>query len=352
MPLSASQNGWGGSQTHPCAEWITAFCHQIDAVLATLIPRGAVCALLSFPEHGNVGDHAIWLGTLAWLRRQEGEIVYTCGAKTYHPTQLARRLGANGIILLSGGGSFGDLWPVRQRFREMILASFPHHTIIQLPQTIRFEQEATLERARTVFSPCHNLTVLVRDSASLEVARTQLNVSSLLCPDMAFALGPLTRLSQLSIETLWLWRRSVESCGKIPLPELGDLVRDWSDGPPSSLMKLSGYCYRQLIAHPRMFSQLQRFSAWTQESLAKAHLELGCRMLDQASVVVTDRLHGHILSLLLGIPHVLLNNTYGKNKQFYETWTHACPLVRWAESPEEAKEHAAQLRINFAKRNL
>jgi pyruvyl transferase EpsO len=60
-------------------------------------------------------------------------------------------------------------------------------------------------------------------------------------------------------------------------------------------------------------------------------------------VVVTDRLHGHILALLLGIPHVVLDNSYGKLHHFIRTWTHASPLVRMAAAPDEATALAREL---------
>jgi pyruvyl transferase EpsO len=53
-------------------------------------------------------------------------------------------------------------------------------------------------------------------------------------------------------------------------------------------------------------------------------------------VVITDRLHGHIFSLLLGIPHVFLDDDPDGNGDFYETWTRASPLCRLARNPAEA----------------
>ena len=70
--------------------------------------------------------------------------------------------------------------------------------------------------------------------------------------------------------------------------------------------------------------------------LARKRLFRGIRILSNAKVVITDRLHGHILSLLLGIPHVLLDNRIGKNRAFYETWTRDSAITRWANSPAEA----------------
>jgi pyruvyl transferase EpsO len=60
-------------------------------------------------------------------------------------------------------------------------------------------------------------------------------------------------------------------------------------------------------------------------------------------VVVTDRLHGHILSVLLGIPNVLMDNSYGKNQSFYATWTQDLDLVRWAKKGDDPLQLARSL---------
>ena len=66
-------------------------------------------------------------------------------------------------------------------------------------------------------------------------------------------------------------------------------------------------------------------------------------MLSRGKVIITDRLHGHILSLLLGIEHIVLDNNYGKLSSFYESWTRASDLAHWARSPEEAAALARDL---------
>ena len=35
---------------------------------------------------------------------------------------------------------------------------------------------------------------------------------------------------------------------------------------------------------------------------------------------------GHIISLVLGIPHVLVDNSIGKLGDYHSTWTKDCPL--------------------------
>ena len=76
---------------------------------------------------------------------------------------------------------------------------------------------------------------------------------------------------------------------------------------------------------------------------ARRRLRVGCRLLARGKVVITDRLHAHVLCLLLGIPHVLLDNNYGKVRRVHETWTADAPDMRWAASPSEALPAARSL---------
>lgn len=63
----------------------------------------------------------------------------------------------------------------------------------------------------------------------------------------------------------------------------------------------------------------------------------GQRLLGQGEIVVTDRLHAHILSTLMGITQVILDDSYGKVFQFVDTWTHASKLVYKAADIAQAK---------------
>ena len=72
------------------------------------------------------------------------------------------------------------------------------------------------------------------------------------------------------------------------------------------------------------------------DTAARARVLRGCRLLSSGRVVITDRLHAHLLSLLLGIPHAVLDNSYGKVGAYMDAWTSGSPLVRRAASWAEA----------------
>jgi len=132
------------------------------------------------------------------------------------------------------------------------------------------------------------------------------------------------------------------------VPPVAETSVDWVEHPPTALAAYSAWLGRRLIAHPWMGFVLRAPLSATYQPLARQRLDYGCRVLNSARTVITDRLHGHILCMLLGIPHLLLDNSNGKIKNFHETWTAESPLARWADSPDEAAALAAAWRDGAA----
>ncbi len=69
----------------------------------------------------------------------------------------------------------------------------------------------------------------------------------------------------------------------------------------------------------------------------------GLLFLQRGRVVISDRLHGHILSVLLGIPHVILDNSYHKVTSYHRSWTQSLDNVMVASTGEEALSMAIEI---------
>jgi exopolysaccharide biosynthesis protein PssK len=318
--------------------------HQrIVEVFEKLVPREPRCAFLDFPNHPNVGDSAIWLGEKKMLETIGAKIVYECDLLTYSRAVLADRIG-DGIIFLHGGGNFGDVWPKRQLFRERVIEAFPRNQIVIFPQTIFFQKPENLRRAQAVLNKHPKLVILARDQRSLELANKEFTATSALCPDMAFMLGTLARSIPPKKEILWLARSDVEARGEFsPRGDSSVFVADWLQEPKRIMQEVYDRFSGAMARHPRAFKGLTNPLRALLVRLAANRVARGTRMLSSGRVVITDRLHAHILSLLLGIPHVVLDNNYGKLKDFYDTWTVGCERAFWAESGDDALEHARLL---------
>jgi len=316
---------------------------RIEEALSPLLQGYRTCALVDFPNHPNVGDSAIWLGQETFLRASGLRVVYRCDFASYSMRRLAARL-PQGLILLCGGGNFGDLWPQHQRFRETVVQDFPRHRIIQLPQSLCFTDSRNLQRARTILDQHPNLTLAWRDLQSLEISRKEFRAPSILCPDMALALGPLHRPTAPSARIVWLARTDLESkYDRFPILAHGVEQVDWLTDTPNRAVRLD-HLYRCLLArYPNRLRFLWGAVAFNYQELARARLARGLRVLARGKVVITDRLHGHILSLLLGLPNVALDNSYGKMRAFHATWTTQSAITHWADSPEIALKKAVDL---------
>lgn len=311
----------------------------IRRTVEPLVQGATSVALIDFPSHPNVGDSAIWLGELSLLTELGiSGPSYTCEVSTFDAGAL-ERLSPEGPILLHGGGNLGDLYPHHHELRERVIRSFPDRQIVQLPQSIFFRERTNLEQARRVIGGHPNLTLLVRDRRSLEFARREFDAPSHLCPDSAFLLGTLERPVLPRLDQLWLMRTDKEA-GAGPV-EVGDAgtVTDWLEDDGSLVFRFHRGLRPWATRHGP--AQLRRLAARLLRSTyacqASKRVERGIRLLSSARHVITDRLHGHVLCLLLDIPHTVIDDRYGKIEAFVRTWTEPSERMHLVDSVDRAR---------------
>ncbi len=333
---------------------VARWSDEIDRILGALLPRGSRVALVNFPNHANAGDPALWLGERAALDRTGAEVVYTASWASYDPDTLRRELG-DGTVLIHAGANFGDLYPHRQAStRERLLADLPDLRTIQLPQSIHFEEPDNRDRLRRLCEDHSDFTLLTREPQSQAYAQQWFAVPSLLCPDPAFSLGMRALPAEPTTDVLWLARTDPEASGyEIPdaygiaieqLDWLAPLDEEPSWPPGDRWWRaINSTLLPRYERGSGLARRLWRLNARTFEPLAERWVDRGCRILARGCVVVTDRLHGHLLSLLQGTPHVVLDNNYGKLRSVYDHWTYQCSLTHWADSPDDAVEIARAL---------
>jgi exopolysaccharide biosynthesis predicted pyruvyltransferase EpsI len=321
----------------------------IDARLGALLQRGSEVAFVNFPNLRNVGDSAIWLGTREALERAGVRVRYQAEPATYRRRLLASAVGEDGTILMQGGGNLGDSYPHQHRVRKQILRDFPRARVIQLPQSVWFRNEKRAEKFCRLAEAHPDFTLMLRERRSLEWAEARLNATLSLCPDLAFALAPFRRDSP-DLDLLWLMRRDLESRGQ-PVPELGpgEEQADWrgkhvlrpAEGRALRLALAGNRRLRSAMdAHGWLAAGLWRAQAATYGPIARHRVESAARLLSRGRFLITDRLHGHVLAMLLGIPHAVLDNANGKCRALWETWTSHSTLAHWAEDPAAAQLHA------------
>jgi exopolysaccharide biosynthesis predicted pyruvyltransferase EpsI len=185
---------------------------------------------------------------------------------------------------------------------------------------------------------------LVRDRKSFQRITDNFSTPARLAPDMAFALGPLALPAPARQPLVWLARTDREAVG-------GGADRpveatDWTvaaDPPLERLRRVTYHLTYLAGASPLFAYLLSRQAPPTYERLSTVRLRWGSELLSAGEVVVCDRLHAHLLCVLLGVPHVVYPDRYGKVRDLYETWTNESPIAKWASDVDAAFKLAAVL---------
>jgi pyruvyl transferase EpsO len=325
------------------------YAKLLRETFAPLIPRDRPVALVDFPDSANCGYHAIWLGEKKLLSELGIVPVYECSARTYDRAAMAAALGG-GTILLHGGGIFGDRFPEQHEFRMRVLEDFPENAAILLPQQITFFDTEYLQRSVTRLAARKGLTISARAVVAEHMferyfgrfARVEL------APDMAFMLGRQQRPREALVDIVWVARTDSERTGeqteaaarlasqaaeKFALPPFDDGVEIHAvvkQRPPTVM--LTDWNSLVFENHDARLA----YGALGFDAQSKVRVSRALHVLSLGRIVITDRLHGHIFCLMLGIPHVLLNDDSGKNWNFYETWSRQSGLCRLARTPADA----------------
>ncbi len=341
------------------------------------------CAFLGYPNYSNVGDHLIWLGGLSYfLDTVKTKIAYISAGNDFSSEDLESSLGdSNSAIFFCGGGNLGDIWHEHQIFREQVIENHPNRPVIIFPQAIYFQDEDNLNRARKVFNAHPNLTLVTRDQYSYQLATKYFDCcKNFLAPDLAFQLANMPGLSNKnsgSSSILYHSRNDSEINQKVS-PKVIDLpnlyTEDWlsfkdEQAPKSSTLKGIYWIFSQaweqgdLLPKQWFYQRLWKYShpyASKFKVLPRAqnHLEslrymhYGVYQFKQHKLVITNRLHGHILCVLMGIPHVVIPNSYHKITSFYETWTHQVPFCKLVTNQSQIKAAAEELLNTYCCENV
>jgi pyruvyl transferase EpsO len=202
-----------------------------------------------------------------------------------------------------------------------------------MPQSVHYREDAAIARGRDCLARHRDLHVFARDHGSLSLIRDHLGLTGArLAIDSAFFLGPIVR----------------ELAARCPPPaerEIRLLRSDAEQGPVAAAVRVTGvamdWCNPDTSSKPTDDAVLDParagidgLSAFDSAFDRRSWRRLcgAVQMLSRAEYLVTDRLHAHILASMLGIPHTLYDNSYGKNAGFYRCWTAGSALASFMDA--------------------
>lgn len=303
--------------------------------LSSLITEDYV--LLDIPNHKNIGDHLIYQGELDFFR----ELPFKCQRQSSVTFNFSREINSN-IVLLHGGGNFGDLYPMHQKFREKVIRENADKRIVILPQSVQFDKESEAIESAKVFNKHPDLTICARDQFSFDYLKKYFgDCNIIMVPDMAFC--STYQKSKNATKDLLIMKRRDFEIGDSDETELsGDNdVSDWTTFEPTINESLAKYYEKVNNKLSKLFyKSLKKDSVFGLFPLRteRKYIQLGIDLVSGYKFVISTRLHGHILCLLLGIPSIIVDNSYGKNKRFYDTWLKDVEGSYFSNTIEEALE--------------
>jgi pyruvyl transferase EpsO len=281
--------------------------------------------LLDCAYYRNVGDVLLWQAALDLLAEIPSKCRYSCSIETFMP----RRVPREAIIVLTGGGNFGDLWVRHQQFRHRILKEFPSHKIVQLPQSVWFEDESYMQSDIKVFNRHQGeIVIYLRDEQSFNIIKNNYpNVDARLMPDLALTFNAEKFCKKHRIKmtagekTLLLKRNDKELSPKSPAPKT-DHISDWScmEVPIPAYSKYKSLM--DLLERRHIGVRIRKATSdlYWKHILKDEILQSGISFLMPYKTIISTRLHGAILAALLGKEVVLIDNSYGKSSGVYQLW--------------------------------
>ena len=274
--------------------------------------------LLNTPDYMNLGDHAITVAESRYLNKNFGEFS-ELGSNVCHIDGL-RRLKSfvkpYDVIFVQGGGNMGSLWRMCEENIRNIVRIFPDNRIVIFPQSVYYgdseEEAAYFAQSQEVYNGHKDLLICSRDRRSFDFVNRSYKCGSMLLPDMVLTLEHNKRSERRGI---------------------GLLLRDDKE----KLIR-GDYRVKAELAAKKLGMELKLITHHPAVDPCSRH-KLIDELLDVYSsceLVITDRLHGMILSAVTNTPCIAFDNSYHKVSDLYKTWLGDCEHITLSEPLDEA----------------
>lgn len=261
-------------------------------------------------DRSNIGDHIIAYSEISILNEvfPRHSVMEITG-----DTFRKRRKGVKDIIkkedilFITGGGFLGDLWSNEEYMVNAVLKDYPDNKIIILPQTIYFYDEADSPILRSKLANYlkhKKLYLAARDKKTFEFYLRYFNATKIgLFPDMALYLNEKI-YSNSSNDVMLCFREDKERV--ITRSEELLIVKILNDKGLNVVFGSTlgtGVHNGDIVLANRkraIQSKLEEFA--------------------RPKFIITDRLHGMILSTLAGTPCIVFDNLSKKVTEVHDQW--------------------------------
>lgn len=289
--------------------------YLLSSSKAKKFPKSKKIIVALAADYGNMGDIAITVAETQWLKKNfpDYEICDWPISGTYEwAKSLKKSITEDDIIVLTGGGNTGDLYPSIELCRQFIIKHFPNNKIISFPQTVSHSDEKKMSQCIKVYGSHSNLRFSFREKYSYEYAKANFKNKCVLCPDTVFLLNVPEYKGERQNVSLIL-RQDME--GILSEKEKAD-IED----------KLKEH-FGNINVFDTVFVKDSSLDATDRQEKLFDFL----KKIQKSTCVVTDRLHAMIFCLITQTPCVVLPIKGVKTKGVLE-WVKDSDYIKYCES--------------------
>lgn len=282
-----------------------------------LNPQKKYAFIFFSADYNNLGDLAITISQYKFLNELIGEdytVIKVNESETYSWINEIKRIPPrNVLITLIGGGNSGSLYGFIETPRRFILKIFRNYRIVSFPQTIFFDDSEQALAIKSAFisvaNKCKHVTFVAREKNSKKVYQDSIKARTLLTPDIVFTYEKYVSSSEY---------RCINS---VALILRDDKEKALNLSFQKEIVQLVEKCFNNIV-------YMDTCDIDYKEDNAQKLLDDYLAQLKTMSLVITDRLHGMILSYITRTPCIVFNNNNWKIESTYNTWLQKQNIVR------------------------
>lgn len=253
---------------------------------------------LGSPSHANLGDLAQGVCIRRWIKNNLPdydlvEIKTNWLVNTHYSllSILKSNYQENDIIIFQSGYATTDLGGYADDMHCAVIEELPDAYFLMMPQTILFVDEARKDRTSRIYNSAHKMLYLARDNVSFHMAEEMF-------PDIEVREYPdivTTMIGSMDFESN---RNGILLCCR------DDSEKYYSDDDISKLMERCSS-----IAPVTITDTTKNKSKKEIISNPSNFVEREIEKYSHYKLVITDRYHGTIFSLIAGTPVIIIKST-------------------------------------------
>lgn len=286
--------------------------------------------LLEIPTYSNLGDQAIAYAEKKFFEDRFPErIIYEVRGYYYnwYEKYLMKYTKKDDVFVLIGGGNFGNQYKEIENRRVRILEKFKSRLIVSFPQTVYYTKDSdgiiAIKKMQNAMGNNPHAVFFVREKTSYILFKKYFEKLAILVPDIVLYLEKNKEKKEAK-QVLLCMRNDCEMNSNLK-SEIEYLLKKRFD-----VVIEADTCVNYSIDLKNIDDILSE--KWKE--------------FQDSKLVITDRLHGMIFSLITATPCIVLPNYNHKIKSFYETWLKDITYIYYAESIEDVEKLIKDVDIN------